>query len=57
MFHERFDESLTDIRAKHPIIVDLFASLYLFCTHSDRVMENSWFNLKYIRDTMNIEND
>ena len=42
-------KGLTDIRAKHPIIVDLFASYIYFCTHSDRVMENSWFNLKYIK--------
>lgn len=40
--------SLSGIRSKHPIILDLFGSYLYFCTHSDRVNENNWFNLKYI---------
>lgn len=40
--------SLSGIRSKHPIILDLFGSYIYFCTHSDRVNENSWFNLRYI---------
>lgn len=40
--------SLSNIKSKHPIIIDLFGSYIYFCTHSDRVLENNWFNLKYI---------
>lgn len=41
--------SLSGIRSKHPIILDLFGAYVYFCTHSDRVSENNWFNLKYIQ--------
>lgn len=39
---------LTGLSAKLPIIIDLFGSIIFFCTHSDRVNENSWFNIKHI---------
>ncbi|MCK1976020.1 competence protein ComK [Jeotgalicoccus huakuii] len=47
---KELSRSLTEIRSKHPIIIDLFASYIYFCTHSDRVQSNSWFNLKYIQN-------
>ena len=47
---KELSRSLTEIRSKHPIIIDLFASYIYFCTHSDRVQANSWFNLKYIQN-------
>lgn len=40
--------NLSNIRSKQPVIIDLFGGYIYFCTHSDRITENNWFNLKYI---------
>lgn len=39
---------LTRNNSKLPVIVDLFGSHIFFCTHSDRIIENCWFNIKHI---------
>lgn len=44
---------LTGLSAKLPIIIDLFGSIIFFCTHSDRVNENNWFNIKHIHSYRN----
>lgn len=41
--------NLSNVKSKQPVIIDLFGSYIYFCTHSDRLTENSWFNLKYIK--------
>ncbi len=46
-------KKLTGLSAKLPVIIDLFGSIIFFCTHSDRVNENSWFNIKYIHSYRN----
>ena len=42
-------KTLTNISSKIPVIIDLFGSYIYFCTHSDRVPENNWFNIKHIQ--------
>lgn len=42
-------KTLTNITSKIPVIVDLFGVYIYFCTHSDRVHENNWFNIKHIQ--------
>lgn len=56
-YHARKDLSrtLTGISSKVPIIIDLFGSYIYFCTHSDRISENNWFNINHIQSYMNDE--
>ena len=42
-------KSLTNITSKIPVIVDLFGAYIYFCTNSDRVQENNWFNIKHVQ--------
>lgn len=46
-------KKLTGLSAKLPVIIDLFGSIIFFCTHSDRVMENNWFNIKHVHSYRN----
>lgn len=46
-------KKLTGLSAKVPVIIDLFGSIIFFCTHSDRVNENNWFNIKHIHSYRN----
>lgn len=40
---------LTGVSSKTPIILDFFGTHTFFCTHSDRVAHNEWFNLRHIK--------
>ncbi|MFD2828907.1 competence protein ComK [Corticicoccus populi] len=39
---------LTNTNSKLPIIIDLFGQHIFFCTHSDRIIDNNWFNIKHV---------
>lgn len=46
-------KTLTGITSKLPVIVDLFGAYIYFCTHSDRVAENNWFNIRHVQSYWN----
>lgn len=50
-FQERklFTKRLTNITSKPPILVSPVIATYFFSTHSERMPENSWINLLYLK--------
>lgn len=46
---------LTSTNSKLPIIIDLFGLHIFFCTHSDRIIDNNWFNIKHIHSYYGFE--
>lgn len=50
---KEFTKALTGMGSKLPIIIDYSGSLIFFCTHSDRVANNNWFNIRHIHSYWN----
>ena len=46
---KEFSKLLTGVSSKLPIILDIFGTHTFFCSHSDRVSYNEWFNLRHIK--------
>lgn len=46
---KELSKMLTGARSKLPIILDIFGAHTFFCTHSDRVSHNEWFNLRHVK--------
>ncbi|GGI38763.1 competence protein ComK [Mammaliicoccus stepanovicii] len=50
-----FTKRLTNISSKPPILISPITSTYFFCTHSERSIENSWINLLYVRNIVELK--